>query len=108
MLPRRDVLRAGVSAAVGLILAACGVQSPTVEPSPLESPSASPSPTPSPGPTPTPTPGPSLREKIAGLLIVGFRGATLDDAPWLRTALAETGLGGVILFDRDQLTGGDR
>ena len=40
--------------------------------------------------------------------MVGFRGATLDQAPWLRIALAETGLAGVILFDRDQSTGGPR
>jgi beta-N-acetylhexosaminidase len=53
-------------------------------------------------------PGPSLREKIAGLLIVGFRGSRLEQTPWLRTALATQGLGGVILFDRDQLTGGHR
>jgi beta-N-acetylhexosaminidase len=47
----------------------------------------------------------SLRERIAGLLVVGFRGERLADAPWLAKALAEQGLGGVILFDRDQLTG---
>ncbi len=45
---------------------------------------------------------------IAGLLIVGFRGSTLAEAPWLRSALAGSGLGGVVLFDRDQLTGGER
>ena len=54
------------------------------------------------------SPGPTLREKIAGLLIVGFRGSRLDQTPWLRTALREGGLGGVILFDRDQLTGARR
>ena len=41
-------------------------------------------------------------------MVVGFRGSMLADAPWVRTALAESGLGGVILFDRDQLTGGSR
>jgi beta-N-acetylhexosaminidase len=50
----------------------------------------------------------SLRQKIASLLVVGFRGSTLAEAPWLRSALAEGGLGGVILFDKDQLTGGGR
>ena len=39
------------------------------------------------------------------MIVVGFRGSALDDAPWIRTALAERGLAGVILFDRDQLTG---
>jgi beta-N-acetylhexosaminidase len=41
-------------------------------------------------------------------MVVGFRGSELADATWIRTALAESGLGGVILFDRDQLTGGSR
>lgn len=41
-------------------------------------------------------------------MVVGFRGSELADAPWVRTALAESGLGGVILFDRDQLTDGSR
>jgi beta-N-acetylhexosaminidase len=45
---------------------------------------------------------------VAGLLVVGFRGAALDQAAWVRTAIAADGLGGVILFDRDQLTGGLR
>jgi beta-N-acetylhexosaminidase len=42
---------------------------------------------------------------VAGLLIVGFRGTHLADAAWVRTAITRDGLGGVILFDRDQLTG---
>jgi beta-N-acetylhexosaminidase len=46
-----------------------------------------------------------LARRIAGLLIVGFRGERLADAPWVRTAITRDGLGGVILFDRDQLTG---
>jgi beta-N-acetylhexosaminidase len=37
---------------------------------------------------------------IAGLMIVGFRGVSVDDAPWVSDALAQ-GLAGVILFDRD-------
>jgi beta-N-acetylhexosaminidase len=41
-------------------------------------------------------------------MIVGFRGATLGDADWVRNVLRTAGLGGVILFDRDQLTGGQR
>jgi beta-N-acetylhexosaminidase len=40
--------------------------------------------------------------------VVGFRGSSLGAAPWVRTALADAGLGGVILFDRDQLTGQSR
>ncbi len=57
--------------------------------------------------SPSPSPAIDLRRKIAGLLVVGFRGLTLADAPWVADALAG-GLGGVILFDRDQLTGGSR
>ena len=45
---------------------------------------------------------------VANLMIVGFRGSTLAEAPWLEDALAADGLGGVILFDRDQATGGLR
>lgn len=110
VLPRRDVLRAALFGAVGFVLAACGVRTPTVEPSALPSASSEPTPTPAPSPSAgaTTTLGPSLRQKIAALLVIGFRGATLDDAPWLRSALADDGLGGVILFDRDQLTGSDR
>ena len=54
---------------------------------------------------PSPSPVDELARRIAGLLIVGFRGERLADAPWVRTAIARDGLGGVILFDRDQLTG---
>ena len=42
------------------------------------------------------------------MIVVGFRGSALGQVPWLRTALRETGLGGVILFDRDQQLGGNR
>jgi beta-N-acetylhexosaminidase len=41
---------------------------------------------------------------IAGLLVVGFRGRTLDGSPWIRDAIA-AGLGGVILFAKDGKTG---
>jgi beta-N-acetylhexosaminidase len=54
--------------------------------------------------TPAPTPGLTLRQKIGRMLIVGFRGTTLAaSSPFLR-AIAAGELGGVILFDRDQLT----
>jgi beta-N-acetylhexosaminidase len=120
-LTRRDVLRGSLLGGVALFLAACGAQeSPTggsggrtapersdmLAPSP--SPRSSPSNVPPQSPSPVPSTGPSLAEKIAGLLIVGFRGETLADAPWVRTALRDQGLGGVILFDRDQASGGLR
>ncbi|MEA2605797.1 MAG: beta-N-acetylhexosaminidase [Chloroflexota bacterium] len=117
---RRGLLVGATVGGVGLFLAACGsttTPQPPASPGggPIASPSASPpgsaSPptTPSPPPVPTPTPPPiSLRHRIAGLMVVGFRGSELADAAWVRNALADSGLGGVILFDRDQLTGGSR
>lgn len=67
-------------------------------------PSAS-SPAPSPSVTPTPSAADQLARRVAAILIVGFRGMRLADAPWVKTAITRDGLGGVILFDRDQLTG---
>lgn len=58
--------------------------------------------------TPKPSPVDELAHRIASLLIVGFRGERLADVPWVRTAIAGDQLGGVIVFDRDQLTGGAR
>ena len=116
---RRDVLRGALMGGISLILAACGAASASPSPSGIdpigvgglgvrEPGVASPSASASAQPSPTPVPGPSLHEKVAGLIIVGFRGSRLDQAAWLRTALSKTGLGGVILFDRDQETGGRR
>ena len=111
VLSRRQFL-ATAAAASGAVVAACG---PTGSPSPRPVPSGSP-----PGTSPTPTPAPSspastasagpavdIRRLIAGLLIVGFRGLTAEDAGPVAGAI-DDGLGGVILFDRDQLTGGPR
>jgi beta-N-acetylhexosaminidase len=47
----------------------------------------------------------ALRRKIASLLVVGFRGETVGPDDWIVKAIRDEGLGGVILFDRDQLTG---
>ncbi len=126
---RRDLLRAGALGGVAMFLAACGSPAPPPSPSarPDESDSASPAPSSSPNPSPptgsasAPPPSPSrtpapssqitdaeLRHRIAGLLIVGFRGSRLEQTPWLRTALRDGGLGGVVLFDRDQPTGAQR
>jgi beta-N-acetylhexosaminidase len=46
----------------------------------------------------------ALRKKIASLLVAGFRGATVNPGDWVMRAITEQGLGGVILFDKDQLT----
>ena len=113
---RRELLRAAAFGGIGLFLAACGSTNRSPSPSgSLPSATTSPAPTsaaPSSSPVgsiaPSTAPGPSLRQKIAGLIVVGFRGSALGQVPWLRTALRETGLGGVILFDRDQQLGGNR
>ncbi len=107
---RRQFLRAGAAATFAAIVAACAkpadrstapsaVPSPTVAP---PSPGSSPSPA-----TAPPTPGPPLREIIGGLLVVGFRGATIKTAGPITKSIAADGLGGVILFDRDR-SGGPR
>ena len=63
-------------------------------------------------PTPQPTPAPSavapLRDKIARLLLVGFRGTTPDEAASTLADISGRRLGGVLLFDVDQPTGGVR
>jgi beta-N-acetylhexosaminidase len=120
-LSRRRLLGAALAGSIATLLAACASREPTPGPSPTASPSPTDAPRPSSPPTspPTasppgappgasPTPAVSLGDRIAGLVIVGFRGSRLAAAPWLRSALADQGLGGVILFDRDQQTGGAR
>jgi beta-N-acetylhexosaminidase len=58
-----------------------------------------------PGATTAPPPHGSLRERIARLLVVGFRGLAVGPDDWIGRAIAEHGLGGVILFDRHQRAG---
>ncbi len=108
---RGALLQAAVLAALSAIVAACArVVSPS--PAPTAAPptaSTGPLPTGSAAPAPSPTPSSAaLRRKIARLLVVGFRGLTVDEEPWIRTAIADEGLGGVILFDRHQSTAGHR
>lgn len=107
---RRTVLRAGFLGFLAAVIAACGKALGTPGSSgPAASPGAPASEGPSAtaaassaaaSPLPTTYGGPPLRQKIARLLIVGFRGLAVDDAPWIRDAIARDGLGGVILFDR--------
>lgn len=124
LLSRRAVLRGALLGAVAAVLAACqraiATPAPATPALPTPTPAmatASPLPTlaatPSPAaPTsPAPTTGPSgltLREKIARMIVVGFRGLTPDTSPWVVTAIRDQQLGGVILFDRDGPTGGVR
>ena len=126
MLSRRALLAGLGLGGLAAVAAACSPASstapsavasasspPASPPAPASSgPAASPAPSPSAPPAASSTPGPSpvdrLRARVAGLLVVGFRGERLADAPWVRTAIERDGLGGVILFDRDQLTGQGR
>jgi beta-N-acetylhexosaminidase len=114
---RRRFLEIASLTALGVALEACGLAaSPTPSPggrSPSPSlvpasPSPSPVPSPSPSPAPSPTSSLTLRQKAAGLLVVGFRGSTVRATDPIARAIAQDGLGGVILFDRDQLTGRPR
>jgi beta-N-acetylhexosaminidase len=111
-LTRRAFVRAAALGAGGLALAAC--VPPTSSPAPTAGPSsptatatqapptASPVPAATTGPTALPIP---LRTRIAGLLVVGFRGLTVRPDDPIARAIAEGGLGGVILFDRDEEAG---
>lgn len=115
MLSRRRFLAALLGAATATILAACAQAIRSLRPGASPSPSRTPTPTMSPSttaspiPTPSPTPErPTLREKAAQLLLIGFRGLTVADAPGIVADIAERGVGGVVLFSRDQLTGGLR
>jgi len=117
---RREALVGGGLGLIAAGLAACGTTRPSATAS--APPSAGPYPTPS-GSAIGPSVGPSvsasraptsspsglsdaeLRRLIASLLIVGFRGQTAAGGDWIIRAIADGGLGGVILFDHDQLTG---
>jgi beta-N-acetylhexosaminidase len=107
-----------ISAALGttsLVLAACAsVESP---PPSASQPPAQSAPPPTRGastalstpPIPTPVVSTlSLRDKIARMLVFGFRGRSLADLDWVRHYIGNLGVGGVILFDRDQETGAVR
>ena len=95
------------------LLAACAggrlsaSATPTVRPRPSRTPPP-PSQRPTPAPSASATADLPFRAKVAGLLIVGFRGLTLDAAPWVEAALRDESVGGVILFDRDQESGAGR
>lgn len=110
---RRTLLRAGLYGLGSALAAACASRLAPPSPStgapgtgmPAASPSSAPLPTGTAAPTPPQAP---LRRRIARLLIVGFRGFAVDDAPWLRRAIEDEGLGGVILFDKDGRRQGPR
>jgi beta-N-acetylhexosaminidase len=115
------MLQGMAAASVAAALAGCAAPAPSGTPSasgtrvvpgpPGPSPSSPPPtavlPTATPS-TPSATPDPAvLRSKIARMLMVGFRGLEIGPGDPISKALA-LGLGGAILFDRDQTTGGSR
>jgi beta-N-acetylhexosaminidase len=100
-LSRRRFL-AALGAGVGaVVLAACGIETSR---QPSLSPSGAPSPTDSPTSEPTSSAPPALRDRIGQMLLVGFRGLTLDDAGDIAADIRERNLGGILLFDTDQPT----
>lgn len=109
-LSRRHLLAGAGLTAAAAGLASCGSSAPPAavpRPSPAGSASAS-TPTPAPGRSGAASTDAALRHKIASLLVVGFRGEQLTSSDWIIRAIREQGLGGVILFDRDQITNARR
>jgi beta-N-acetylhexosaminidase len=103
LISRRAVLQAAALGAGGLLLEACVPSASAPTGSAGRSPGAS-----QPSPTPPTSPGPSvaaipLRQRIARLLVVGFRGLRVAPDDWIAQAIAVDGLGGVILFDKDRV-----
>jgi len=109
-LSRRHLLAGAGLTAAAAGLAACGSGAPpAAAPRPSAAGSANAStPTPTPGRSGTASADAALRHKIASLLVVGFRGEHLTSSDWIMRAIREQGLGGVILFDRDQTTNARR
>jgi beta-N-acetylhexosaminidase len=98
---RRRFLASLGGGVAAVVLAACGIQrstQPSVSPPPSTSPTATPT------SQPSATPGPSLRDKIGQMLLVGFRGLTVEEASEIAADIRDRNLGGVLLFDTDQPT----
>jgi beta-N-acetylhexosaminidase len=98
---RRAFVQAAAVGLGGLLLDAC-VPSPTTNPRASGPTGTTPIPGASDGTAPSVQPIP-LRQRIARLLVVGFRGFNVDPADWVASAIAIEGLGGVILFDKDKV-----
>ncbi len=111
---RREVLRAAAWGSVAAALAACGGRQPSRSAGSTQALASPTGQTPSPAATASVAPSaspeslPSLAQRVARMLVVGFRGRSLDDGDWISSAIAEAGLGGVVLFDRDGKSGGAR
>ncbi|MEV0716487.1 glycoside hydrolase family 3 N-terminal domain-containing protein [Asanoa sp. NPDC050611] len=93
----RRRLLTGVGSAVVAGLAGCGASTAQTPPRQPTSPTAA----------PRISDEAALRRKIASLLVVGFRGETVDNNDWIVKAI-RNGLGGVILFDREISTDAPR
>ena len=96
---RRRFLTAIGGGLAAAILAACGIGR-----SAKPSPSSSAAPTGTPQPEPTSTSEPSLRDRIGQMLLVGFRGLTVEEAGEIVSDIGDRNLGGILLFDTDQPT----
>jgi beta-N-acetylhexosaminidase len=107
-LSRRHLLAGAGLTAAGVGLAACGSGAPPVAAPPSGVKTSSGPPKPTPSPSNAAASDAALRRKIASLLVVGFRGEHLTSSDWIMHAIREQGLGGVILFDRDQTTNARR
>ncbi|MDQ2673619.1 MAG: glycoside hydrolase family 3 [Chloroflexota bacterium] len=107
-LSRRELLKRAALGGIGVVAAACGVNVATPSAAPRSIGASLPAMTPSPTATPVPSSVAPLRDKIARLLLVGFRGTTPDEAAATIADIRERRLGGVLLFDVDQPTGGVR
>jgi beta-N-acetylhexosaminidase len=116
LLSRRGFIGAVLSAAAALVAACLPSANGRSEPPSFApptapstaSPSASQSGSPTASPIASASPAADLRRTIAGLLVVGFRGMTVAEAGPIADAIARDGLGGIVLFDRDQTTGDPR
>lgn len=101
-LTRRKFL-VGAGATVGVLMAGCALaltETPTPSAEPTTTPTLPPNPSPTAPESPTPPPI-GLRRRAAGMIVAGFAGRELAaDDPILR-AIAEEGIGGVILFSRN-------
>ena len=107
MLSRRRFLAGALAGLAGMAVAACSaaIRSAVPTATPSQEPTASVAPSPAVSPSDL---GPTLREKIGGMLVIGFRGSTPAEADATLRQIASLALGGVVLFDRDQLTSGPR
>jgi beta-N-acetylhexosaminidase len=107
MLSRRRFLAGGLATLIGAVLAACGAAVRSVVPNSSAIPTVGPTAAVTPTRPPSPA-GPSLRARIGQMLLVGFRGLTVEAAEPIRRQVSDGSLGGVVLFSVDQLTGGPR